>query len=449
MTTGNDNNRLLEKRARRAGFASFIGTMIEWYDFYVYGLAASLVFGPLFFPPDLDPGVATMLSFATLWVGFAARPVGGIIFGHFGDRIGRKAALVATLMMMGIATFLIGLLPTYATIGIWAPVALVILRILQGVAVGGEWGGAVLIASENAPAHKRILYAAFAQQGSPVGNLLATLTFFLLSTAPQPDFILSGGWRIPFLLSAALIVIGLFIRMQIEDSQEVKELIEQNRSSHTFPVAEAIRGHWKLILLATGSLPIIYVTYFKSNFAVAWATGVVGYDTRTFLGIITISVVVQCLTQPFGAVIASRMDLRKAVLLITLPEVLLLPFMFYAIQTQIYWLAVLAMAIATVPHGMFYSAIAGILARSFPARVRYTALSLANQISAMTIGGATPFVAQLTLQKSGTIFAVAALSTAYTVISILCVLALLKRTGFDAGQPSIAEEADRRALIEK
>ena len=189
-----------EKRAQKAGIASFIGTTIEWYDFYIYGLAASLVFGRLFFSSQLDPGVATLLAFVTFWVGFLARPLGGIIFGHLGDRIGRKTTLVITLFLMGVATTCIGLLPTYESIGIWAPIALVALRFLQGIAVGGEWGGAVLIASENAPKGKGILYSAFAQQGAPAGNLLAIAMFFLLSLAKVPDFLLNGGWRIPSLL---------------------------------------------------------------------------------------------------------------------------------------------------------------------------------------------------------------------------------------------------------
>lgn len=205
----------LHKKARRAGIASFIGTTIEWYDFYIYGLAAALVFGKVFFPADMDPGLATLLSFVTLWSGFIARPLGGIIFGHLGDRIGRKTTLVITLIMMGIATTCIGLLPVYTQIGIWAPISLVALRIVQGIAVGGEWGGAILIASESAPKGKGILYAAFAQQGSPTGNLLATLAFFALSALPASDFIL-WGWRAPFLLSAVLVIVGMVIRLKLE-----------------------------------------------------------------------------------------------------------------------------------------------------------------------------------------------------------------------------------------
>ncbi len=281
----------LHKKARRAGIASFIGTTIEWYDFYIYGLAAALVFGKVFFPADMDPGLATLLSFVTLWSGFIARPLGGIIFGHLGDRIGRKTTLVITLIMMGIATTCIGLLPVYTQIGIWAPISLVALRIVQGIAVGGEWGGAILIASESAPKGKGILYAAFAQQGSPTGNLLATLAFFALSALPASDFIL-WGWRAPFLLSAVLVIVGMVIRLKLEESEDMKRVLAQKRTVK-LPLAEVLGKHWKIVLLGAGVLPIIHVTYFKSTFALSWATKTLGYSQGTFLSIIVVALVVQ------------------------------------------------------------------------------------------------------------------------------------------------------------
>lgn len=435
----------VKKRARRAGIASFVGTTIEWYDFYIYGLAASLVFGDIFFAKDLDRNVATLLSFLTLWAGFLARPIGGILFGHLGDRIGRKTTLVITLILMGVATTFIGLLPTYGQIGAMAPILLVVLRVLQGIAVGGEWGGAVLIASENAPKGKGILYSAFAQQGAPAGNLLATGVFFILSSLPKSDFLINGGWRIPFLLSSLLIIVGLVIRMRIQDSKSVQKLIEENRSKQ-LPLKEVFKENPMLLLFAVGTLPIIYVTYFKTNFAISWATGTVGYDRSTFLGMVVICVIVQCIVQPFGAVMASKMDMRKAVLLMTVPEFFLMPFMFYAIETQIYWLALLAMCLATVPHGMFYGAIGGILARAFPARIRYTGLSMANQIGALVFGGAAPSVAQFILYKTNSIIGVALLSSGYAIISLISVLLLLKMTGFKAGELSHAEKADEAQL---
>ncbi|AZD19720.1 putative MFS-type transporter [Pseudomonas chlororaphis subsp. aurantiaca] len=432
------------KKARKAGIASFIGTTIEWYDFYAYGIAAALVFGKVFFPADLPPGTSTLLSFLTLWAGFIARPVGGIIFGHLGDKIGRKTTLVITLIMMGVATTCIGLLPSYLQIGIWAPIALVVLRIIQGIAVGGEWGGAILIASESAPKGKGILYAAFAQQGSPAGNLLATLVFFGLSALPAPDFLL-WGWRIPFLLSAALVLVGMVIRLKLEESDDMKRLIQQKKTVK-LPILEVLRNHWQIVLLGAGVLPIIHVTYFKSTFALSWATKELGYSQSTFLSVIVISLVVQFITQPLGAVLVSRMDMRKAVMLMLLPEFFLMPAMFFAVETGTYWIAVLGMCLATVPHSMFYGAVGGILARAFPTKVRYSGLSISYQLCSLLVGGATPVLAQGILNNTGSIVGVAIASACYALVSLVCMLLLLKRIGHNAADLSTAEQADADEL---
>ncbi|MES2870469.1 MAG: MFS transporter [Pseudomonadota bacterium] len=428
------------KRARKAGVASFIGTTIEWYDFYAYGIAAALVFGKVFFPSDLAPGTATMLSFLTLWAGFVARPIGGIIFGHLGDKIGRKTTLVITLVMMGVATTCIGLLPTYMQIGIWAPIALVALRIIQGIAVGGEWGGAILIASENAPKGKGILYAAFAQQGSPAGNLLATIVFFALSALPVSDFML-WGWRIPFLLSAALVIVGMVIRLKLEESDDMKRLIKQKKTVK-LPILEVLRDHWRIVLLCAGVLPVIHVTYFKSTFALSWATKELGYSQSTFLSIIIASLVVQFIVQPLGALLVSRIDMRKAIAMMLIPELLLMPAMFLAVETKTYWIAVLGMCLATIPHSMFYGAVGGILARAFPTRVRYSGLSISYQLCSLLVGGATPVLAQGILNSTGSIIGVAIASASYALVSLVCMLMLLKRIGHTATDLSTAEQAD-------
>ena len=379
------------RQAARAAVAAFIGTTIEWYDFYIYGLAAALVFGKVFFAGSLDPGVATLLSFLTLWAGFVARPVGGLIFGHLGDRIGRKTTLVITLVMMGIATTGIGLLPGYAQIGMWAPLSLVLLRVVQGIAVGGEWGGAVLIASESAPRNKSILYSAFAQQGSPTGNLLATVVFFALSALPTPEFIM-WGWRIPFLLSATLVILGMVIRLKLEEPEDMQRVLRQKKTVKV-PAVEVLRKHWVIVLLGAGVLPVIHVTYFKTTFALSWATRELGYTQSAFLSIIIVALVVQFLTQPLGALLVSRMDMRRAVSLMVLPEFILMPAMFFAIETKSYWIALVGMCLATIPHSMFYGAVGGILARVFPTRVRYTGLSLSYQLCSLLVGGGTPVLA--------------------------------------------------------
>ncbi|WP_323120620.1 MFS transporter [Burkholderia alba] len=424
----------------RAALAAFVGTTIEWYDFYIYGTAAALAFGKVFFSPTMNPGIATLLAFVTFWAGFVARPLGGIVFGHLGDRVGRKQALVITLVMMGLATTGIGLLPGYAQIGAWAPAGLVLLRLLQGIAVGGEWGGAVLIASESAPKHKSILYAAFAQQGAPAGNLMATGAFFALSALPAPDFI-QWGWRIPFVLSAVLVIVGMVIRLKLEESGDMQRVLRRNRTVK-LPLAEVLRDHWPVVLLAAGALPVIHVTYFRSTFALSWATRELGYAQNTFLGMLAMSLVVQFCAQPVGAWLVSRIDMRRAMCMILIPELVLMPAMFYAIETRAYWPAVLGMCLSTIPSAMFYGAVGGMLARAFPANVRYTGLSLSYQLCSLLIGGGTPVLAQAILNATGSIAGVALASALYACISLVCMLMLLKRTGYRASELSTAERAD-------
>ena len=347
--------------------------------------------------------------------------------------------------MMGIATVGIGFLPTYAQIGLWAPALLVLLRVIQGVAVGGEWGGAVLVASENAPKGKGILYSAFAQQGSPTGNLLATMAFFALSALPMPAFV-SWGWRIPFLFSALLVVVGMVIRLKLEESETMKAVLKQKKTVK-LPIKEVLRKHWVLVLLGAGALPLIQVTYFKNTFALSWATTEVGYSRGTFLGIIAIALVVQFIVQPFGAVLVSKIDMRVAICLMVIPEFILMPAMFFAIDTNVFWIAVVGMCLATIPHSMFYGAIAGILARAFPTKIRYTGLSLAYQLCSLLIGGGTPVLAQYLFNSSGSIVGVAIVSGLYAAVSLVCTLALLNRTGYQAGEPSKAEQADEAEML--
>ncbi|KVU34145.1 MFS transporter [Burkholderia ubonensis] len=427
-------------RPGRAALAAFVGTTIEWYDFYIYGTAAALVFGKVFFASTMNPGVATLLAFVTFWAGFAARPLGGIVFGHLGDRVGRKTALVITLVMMGLATTGIGLLPSYAQIGAWAPAGLVVLRVLQGVAVGGEWGGAVLIASENAPKHRSILFAAFAQQGSPTGNLLATGAFFALSALPTPAFLM-WGWRIPFLLSAVLVVVGMVIRLKLEESADMQRVLQRKRTVK-LPLRDVVRDRWPVVLLAAGTLPVINVTYFRSTFALSWATRELGYAQGTFLGILSMSLVVQFLMQPVGAWLVSKIDMRRAMCWILIPEIVLMPVMFHALATRSYWIAVAGMCVSTIPSAMFYGAVGGVLARVFPANVRYTGLSLAYQLSALVVGGGTPVLAQAILNATGSIVGVAIASGLYACVSLVCMLALLNRTGHRADELSSAERSD-------
>jgi MFS family permease len=231
------------RNARKAGIASFAGTTIEWYDFYAYSTAAALVLGKVFFPTTSALS-GTRAAFATFWIGFVARPVGGIIFGHLGDKVGRKKALIVTLMLMGLCTTGMGFLPTYNQVGVLAPVLLILLRLTQGIAMGGEWGGAVVLSSEHAPKGKEIFYAAFAQQGAPAGNLLATGAFLLISMLPDHAF-MTWGWRVPFLCSAVLVAVGMFIRMSVDESPAMQQLKENNKVAK-LPLGEVLREHKSL-----------------------------------------------------------------------------------------------------------------------------------------------------------------------------------------------------------
>lgn len=430
------------RTANRAGIGAFVGSTIEWFDFYIYGTASALVFDKVFFP-DLSGPVGTLVAFATFWVGFLARPLGGVIFGHIGDRLGRKKTLVITLLMMGVSTTMIGLLPGYAQIGLAAPVLLVCIRMVQGIGLGGEWGGSVLIASEHAPRGKSLLYAAFAQQGSPVGNTLSTVSFLLISSLPDEQFI-GWGWRIPFLASALLVVVGLFIRLRVTESPAMAGLIEK-REVAKLPVWEVLRSHPALLALGVGACTIgLSATYFKSTFALSWATGELGFDRSSFLTIILVANITQILVQPWGAWLASKLSSwSRAVTVMLLPELVLLPLMFLLIATQDYYLAMLGVAVATIPHCLYYAALAGMLASRFPARVRYTGISLSYQLCGTLLGGTTPIVGQFLLNISGSIVAVIVYALFQVALTLGCMLLLLRRTDHD--ETAAETGTDRRA----
>ncbi|WP_151770272.1 MFS transporter [Streptomyces abyssomicinicus] len=434
------------KTAQRAGIGAFIGSTIEWFDFYIYGTASALVFDKVFFP-ELDGALGTLVAFATFWVGFLARPLGGIIFGHIGDRLGRKKTLVITLLMMGVSTTLIGLLPGYASIGIAAPILLVCIRMVQGIGLGGEWGGSVLIASEHAPKGKSVLYGAFAQQGSPVGNTLSTLAFLAISQLPDDAFV-SWGWRVPFLASALLVVVGLFVRLKVEESPAMANLIEKSKVAK-LPVAEVIRTQPMLIVLGIGACTIgLSATYFKSTFALSWATSSLDFDRSSFLTIILVANIVQIFVQPFGAVIATRMrSWSRAVTFMLLPEFVLMPLMFLLIGTENYGLAMLGMAVATIPHCLYYAALAGMLASRFPASVRYTGISLCYQLCGTLLGGTTPIIGQFLLNQTQSIVAVIAYAVFQVALTLGCMLLLLKRPNHDERAEDRPAEAPAPAAV--
>ncbi|MFF4793506.1 MFS transporter [Streptomyces sp. NPDC001276] len=424
-------------QARRAGLASFVGTTIEWYDFYIYGTASALVFGKLFFP-DVSPAAGVLASFATFWVGFLARPLGGIVFGHFGDRLGRKGTLVTTLLLMGVATFLVGVLPTHAQIGVAAPVLLALLRAVQGIAVGGEWGGAVLMASESAPRGRASFFAMMVQQGSPAGAILATLVFLGAGTLDDAAF-LAWGWRVPFLLSGLLVVVGLLIRLKVEESDDFARVKERG-DVVKLPIAEVLRTGWRVVLLGIGaSIMGISAAYFTNTFVLSWTTNELHMNRQTMLYILLGLSVAQFVWQPIAALISERVGEARFMVCSLLANVVVAVPMFLMINTARPLLVFLGIALAMISGSGYYAVLAGFLARAFPSRVRYTGISLSYQLCSTLIGGTTPLVAQALLTSGGgSIWLVVAFYAVLLLVTTACVAALARVTGRRAPRPEAA-----------
>ncbi|GAA5109511.1 MFS transporter [Pseudonocardia adelaidensis] len=378
---------------RRVGFSSFIGAMIEWYDFFLYGQAAALVFGQVFFPSG-DPLVGTLAAFATFAVGFGARPIGGIIFGHLGDRIGRKSALVATLFLMGVSTFLIGCLPTHAAIGVWAPTLLVVLRLLQGVAAGGEWGGAVLMLTEHAPARRRGFYGAWPQMASSAALVLATGLMYGMSEALGDEQFLSWGWRVPFLISFLLIFVGIFIRLRIPESPEFERVRDTEQVAKR-PVVEAVRTEWRSILLVIGMRVAENVCgYLVSVFALSYATNNLGLAASLGLLANMLAAVVQFVITPLYGALSDRVG-RKPVYLLGAGLHVALAFPFFAlVQTKNVPLILIAWVLGyAVANGALFATQPAFFSELFGTKVRYSGISIGYQFSALIAGGLAPFVA--------------------------------------------------------
>jgi MFS transporter, MHS family, shikimate and dehydroshikimate transport protein len=377
----------------RVALASLIGTSIEWYDFFLYGTAAALVLGPLFFSPKLSPLAAQLSAFATFWVGFAARPVGGIVFGHFGDRLGRKAMLILTLMIMGIATFLVGVLPTYKDIGIIAPVLLVILRFAQGFAVGGEWGGAVLIATEHSPAARRGFFGSWPQFGVPIGLLLSALLFSVVASSFSKAAFLAIGWRIPFLLSIVLVAVGLFIRLRITETPDF-ERVRETRTIARLPVIDVLRTNLKSVVLAAGAFFLTNGTfYIYVTFIVSYGEKILKVPSSTMLTGVLIGAVAMGVTILAAGALSDRLG-RLPVYLTGAAFVGVMAFpVFLLINTKSPTLIALALALGIGGIGIMYGPQAAFFSELFGANVRYSGASLGYQITAIFAGGLAPFIA--------------------------------------------------------
>ncbi|GAA4064705.1 MFS transporter [Agromyces indicus] len=406
------------RSARRAGFAAFVGTTIEWYDFYVYATAAALVFGPLFFPSG-DPLAETAAAFATFAVAFVVRPFGGILFGHIGDKLGRRLSLVLTLLLMGIATVLVGLLPTYETIGLAAPILLIFLRALQGLAVGGEWGGAVLMSVEHAPEKSKTFYGGFTQLGNPAGALLASGVFAIM-TRFGDDFIINGGWRIPFLLSIVLIGVGLWVRYRVEETPVFEQKVGGRKQS--MPLAFALRNNWKPILLGIGLLPISTGGYYlATTFATAYATGEpISISEQVILDAMTIASFVEFVVTLPIAWLGDKWG-RKNIMYIGLVTSVLtfIPFML-VLPGRIEPLIFLLASLVRIAMSATYAPIAAILAQMFRPQARYTSIALSYGVGAAIWAGFSPWFATMLIAWTGSIWSVIAMFAGMAILAGIC-----------------------------
>ncbi|MEC7368412.1 MAG: MFS transporter [Pseudomonadota bacterium] len=431
-----------ESAMRRVAATSLAGTSIEWYDFFIYGTAAALVFPRAFFPADLPPLVALIAAFGTFAVGFIARPFGGVLFGHYGDLFGRKKALVSALLMMGVATTLIGFLPTYSSIGIAAPLGLTLLRFVQGLAVGGQWGGAMLLVTENAPADKRGFYGAFAQAGAPLGLVLANIAFLVVSGSLSDEAFISWGWRIPFILSIALIALSLYVQLSLEDTPAFKALqdIQAERTEHDHavnapvrrsPILEVIRLQPREIVLAAGAFLAVQVTfYILVAFVVAYGTNPagLGLSRDMMLTVVLIASLVQIPVLFLAASYSDRHGRRGIYMLGAILGGCWAFALFPLINTGEFVWVLLAACGGQVFVGLMYGPQAALLTELFSTRVRYSGASLGYQLGAIFGGAFAPIIATALWSEFGTVY-ISVYIAFVSVLTLISVMLLSETSG--------------------
>jgi MFS family permease len=418
------------RQARLGAVGSAIGTTIEWYDFFLYNTAAAIVFPALFFP-DSSAYAGRLQAFATYAVGFAARPVGAAIFGHWGDRIGRKATLIVTLLVMGASPTLVGLLPGSASIGVAAPVLLVGLRLLQGIAVGGEWSGAVLLSMEWGDQRRRGLMASIPQLGAAFGLIFGTGFLYLLSWRLTDAQFHDWGWRIPFLFSIVMVGVGLFIRVQIMETPMFARRLREGQVSRT-PTLEAVRGHWRTIMLcALTRMSEQAPFYVITAFALSYMTQDLGYSTTFALAAVMSAAAVEVAVIPVAGHLSDRLG-RKRVYVVGAVLTGVYGFvLFAAVDTGIAWVAFVGVLFALVPHGLQCGPQASLIAESFPTPVRYSGSGLGFQLASVIGGGPAPLVAAWLLVSTGSVYAVAAAVLGCAVVALVALSRLPDRSGSD------------------
>ncbi len=428
---------------RQVSVASLVGTALEWYDYFLFGTAAALIFNGLFFP-EQDPLTGTLLAFATFGVGFGARPIGGLVFGHYGDKIGRKTMLVITLIIMGVATCAIGLLPTYAQIGIWAPILLVVLRLVQGFGVGGEWGGAVLMAVEHAPAGKRGYYGSWPQMGVPAGLVLSTVVFTIFQAMPEEQF-LAWGWRIPFLLSVVLVAVGLYVRLRLMESPAFQE-VDDTDTEAQMPIVEVFRTYPRNILIAMGArVGDNMLFYIFSVFALTYVTEELGLPESTALIGVMIGATIEFFLIPFFGALSDRIG-RRPVYMGGAIFCMLFAFpYFWLLNTEAPALIWLAISLSLfVGHAAMYAPQASFLSELFGTRVRYSGASIGYQLAPIVGGGIAPFIAVALLAWTGSYWPIAVYMIGMAAITVVSVY-LATETSF-AEISDVHEEQEREVV---
>jgi metabolite-proton symporter len=424
------------RQLRRVALSGLLGTAVEFYDFLVYGTVAALVFGELFFP-GADPAVGTIAAFGTFAAGYVARPIGGIVFGHFGDRLGRKNMLLLTMGLMGGASFLIGLLPTYDTIGVWAPVLLITLRVLQGIAIGGEWGGATLMVVEHAGDRRRGLWSSFTQMGAPLGSLISAAVVAMVSTLPKDQFA-AWGWRVPFLLSVLLLGVGLFVRLKVVESPLFAE-VKKDRAESRLPILDVLRRPRPVLLACCVGIGAFTAQSLLTSYLIAYATGI-GYPRPQVLTALTVSAAVALVVLPCASALSDRIGRRPVVLTGAILSAATAFPVLALVDSKSSGALILAVVIGHgISQSLMYGPLGALFSEMFGTKVRYTGASLGYQGATLVGAGFSPMIAGSLVASSGNGTPVALLLCGGSLITALTVWFVRETSRTSLGEESAPE----------